>query len=464
MGIELDGFAPTDDEYRSTVYNYVNRLSDLGKFRLRTVPLPYSERTGRFLVEGLVGGECPTCLADSRGGFCEACGHPIDFGRLLDPYSILDPTDPVTFREADLLVFPLEEYREQLIAYYADKVATWRPHPMAFVRELLSRPLPDYPITYPVDWGLPAPFPQTPRQTINAWLEGMPASMYCTTHAQRELGLHPPSTDDAWRVERGGRLVVFMGFDPLYVWGIVHVAELMAHEGRYILPEMLLCNEFYDLDNEKFSTSKGHVVWARELVAEVPRDVVRFYLNLSAPEHARTSFGRLMLDKVAAQRLVDPWNELAMTLAKLAAEAGATGDPLPVSPEAAQHAVTIISRFSQCFELATFSLSRAAELLSQNVLRLRAHAQRLQATSLHRDTLRIRLGDLFLQVRALICAASPILIDLAARAARAGGFELRMSPDAFNQDTTTVFAVPRLSLRTQPADDEELASPPSSSS
>jgi methionyl-tRNA synthetase len=457
MGIALDGFAPTDDGYRSTVYDYVNRLYAKGKFRKRAVPLPYSEQTGKFLVEGLVGGDCPTCLADSRGGFCEACGHPIDFGMLLEPYSILDRTDQVSFRETEILVFPVEEYRDQLIAYYAEKTATWRPHPIAFMRELLARPLPDYPVTYPVDWGMPAPFAETPGQTINAWLEGMPASMYCTAHAQRQLGIEPPGNDDAWRAEHGARLVVFMGFDPLYVWGVVHVAELMAHEGRYVLQDNLLCNEFYDLENEKFSTSKGHVVWARDLVAEVPRDVVRFYLNLTAPEHARTNFSRASLDQVAAERLVDPWNELVTVLTKLTAEVGGESEPLPVSPETPARAAAMVTRFSSCFELTTFSLSRGAELVAQNVERLRAHAQRALAENLDPDTLCVRLGDLFLQLRALICCASPILIDLAASAARAGDFELRMSAGTFDLAETTAFPVPRLSMHMAPASPGDLS-------
>ena len=125
---------------------------------------------------------------------------------------------------------------------------------------MLARPLPDYPITYPVEWGWPAPFAETPGQTLNAWLEGMPASMYCTAHAQRQLGVEPPTNDDAWRAEHDAELVFFVGFDNLFIWALVHVAELIAHEGRYVLPDTILCNEFYELENEKFSTSKGHVV------------------------------------------------------------------------------------------------------------------------------------------------------------------------------------------------------------
>jgi methionyl-tRNA synthetase len=451
IGVDLDGFAPTDDGYRATVYDYVNRLYELGKFRMRTVRLPYSEAKGEFLVEGLVGGDCPNCLADSRGGICEACGLPIDFDALIEPWSILDPSDPVTLREADIMVFPLEEYREQLIAFHREKEASWRPHAVTFMRELLSKPLPDFPITYPIGWGMPAPFAETPGQTLNAWLEGMPASMYCHAHARRMLGEQVPSNDDAWLAEHDNRLLFFVGFDNLFIWAGVHVAELIAHEGRYILPDTLLCNEFYELDNDKFSTSKGHLVWTRDLVADVPRDIARFYLNLTAPEHSRTNFSRAALEKVAGERLVGPWNDLAATLAKLTAEAGVEDEPLPVSAQAAGYAAVIVERFSLCLQLSSFSLSRAADLIVQNVARLRQQADRVGEQGLDRDALRLRLGDLYLQLRALITSSSPILIDLAAEAARVGGFEPRMAADAFDVTTTTAFPVPALSMRANQA-------------
>ena len=448
MGVDLDGFAPTDEGYRARLYDHVGRLHQAGEFELRTVVLPYSESRGEYLVEGYVGGDCPTCLADSRGGACEACGHPIDFGRLLEPYSIMDPSDPVTWRDAEILVFPLEKYRDRLAAYYADRPTSWRPHAMTLMREILSHPLPDYPVTYPISYGWPAPFPETPGQTLNAWLDGIPASMYCTAWADRQLGAEPPSDDDAWRAERDARLVCFMGYDPLFVWGIVHVAELMAHGDRYGLWDTLLVNEFYELENEKFSSSKGHLIWARDLVAEVPRDVVRFYLCLSAPEHARTNFGRAVLDKVADERLVTPWNELCSALAKLDVEVGETG-PLPVSASARAQAAAVVARFSACYELDTFSLFRAADLIAVNVERLRHRA--LAALAAAPDERRARLGDLFLVLRALLAAAAPVLIDLADAARQAGAAD-GLAPGAFEVAETTAFAVPRLSLHATPTD------------
>ena len=450
MGISLDGFSPTDDGYRALVYDYVQRLYDAGKFRLRTVRLPWGERSQKFLVEGFVGGSCPTCLDDSRGGFCETCGHPIDFDGLIEPSSILDPGEPVSYREATILVLPMEEYRERLIEYHARRAGRWRPHVVTLMREVLAKPLPDYPITYPVEWGLPAPFAETPGQTINAWLEGMPASIYCTGWAQRHRGGNPPADDDAWRAGNDARAIVFMGFDPLYVWGLVHIAELMAHDGRYVLTDTLHVNEFYELEHEKFSTSKGHVVWARDLVAEVPRDVVRFYLCVSAPEHARTNFSRATLDKIAGERLVRPWNDLAGSLAKLCVEIGDAG-PLPVSPESPAYAAAIVNRFASCYELDSFSLARAADLVVQYTGRLRARAAAALADDLDRDARRLRAGDLFLEVRALVSGASPILADLAART----DMPISFDADAYQVTTVAALALPGLDLRMAPAGPSE---------
>jgi methionyl-tRNA synthetase len=424
MGIAVDGFAPTDDDYRSTVYDYVNRLHALGKFRLRTVRLPYSEATGTYLVEGLVGGDCPTCLADSRGGICEACGHWIDFDGLLDPWNLLDPSDEVTYREAEILVFPLEEYRERLIAFHEEKASTWRPHLVQLMRELLSKPLPDYPITYPVAWGLPAPFPETPGQTINAWTEGMPASMYCNHYGRLQQGHRPPTTDDAWRAEHDAELVFFVGFDNLFIWALVHVAELMAHEGRYVLPSTILTNEFYELENEKFSTSRNHLIRGADLVAEVPRDLVRFYLALTCPEDQRANFTREGLDKVTAQRLRDPWNALADRIEALVTD---PGEELKVTDAGRRRAAVIVERFQACYDLTSFSLTRAADGIITQLARLLT-------------TERAEPGDLLMEVRTFLACAAPILIDVTAEA-EARGVELTLDTGA---ETIDAFLLPRL--------------------
>src|SRR5690349_10498254 len=95
IGVAVDGFAPFDEGYRAAVIDFTARLHAAGKLRPRTVRLPYLEGRDQFLVEGLVEGGCPVCLATSRGGLCESCGHPNNFDDLIDPHSTMHPSDPV---------------------------------------------------------------------------------------------------------------------------------------------------------------------------------------------------------------------------------------------------------------------------------------------------------------------------------------------------------------------------------
>ncbi|CAM5241962.1 hypothetical protein SAVIM40S_06759 [Streptomyces avidinii] len=436
-GISVDGFAPFDKGYRQTVIDFVTDLHSDGAFRLKTVLLPYVEATGEYLMEGLVAGDCPVCLVESRGGLCESCGHPNNFDELLRPRSTVDPAAVVTHREAQILVLPMEEYRDRLADYYVRHRDVLRPHTAQLIREALERPLPDFPITYPTAWGIPAPFTETPGQVLNAWAEGMAASMYCTWYAAEQLGEHTDRFDEHWLSEHGIDLVYFLGFDNVYFWGMTHLALLMAHGDRYVEPHAIVSNEFYELENQKFSTSKGHVVWAADLVAEVPRDLVRFYLALTAPEHSRTNFSREALESLSSSRLVEPWNRLAGRLDEMLAAVPADA-LLPVSETGAEQAGIVVDRFRSHYELESFSLHRAADLIVVHLDRLLKQADRV-AMDVPSD-----LGDLILAVRTLTACAAPLLVDVAARAERAGA-DLTLPADAFAADPVAPLRLPLLS-------------------
>ena len=441
IGISFDGFGPFDDTYRATVLDYFAALHAAGKFRLRTVRMPFLERTGEFIVEGLIEGDCPVCLSSSRGGLCETCCHPNNFDELIDPHSTIDRGEIPVTRPATILVFPMEEYRERLIAYHEAWAPYWRPHMVQMVRELLSRPLADLPVTYPISWGMPAPFPETPGQVLNAWLELIPAGMYTTSYCAARRGRDIPP-GQLWLPAENRRLVHFLGFDNAYFFCLAHMALLMAHgDDAYIRPEWILANEFYELESEKFSTSAGHVVSVQDLLSEVPRDVARLYLALTAPEYQRTTFSRAGLDKIASRRLADPWNQLAATLGKAVANASGCA-PLPVTDGGRARAEAMRARFDTCYEVPGYSLNRAAETILIQISRLARHAAGLDGTPL--ADAGPRWGDLFLETKALLALAAPILIDLSAAASRSGGYDGVLTAGAFDVADVMPFTPPAL--------------------
>jgi methionyl-tRNA synthetase len=420
IGISYDGFGPFDSTYKATVLQYFKALHDAGVFKLKTVRLPYLERTGEFMVEGLIEGDCPVCLSSSRGGLCETCCHPNNFDQLLNPHSTINPDDKLTYREATIMVLPLEEYRDRLTEYHESLATHRRPHVRQMIAELLARPLQDVPITFPLNWGIDAQFPEVPGQVLNAWLELIPAGMFTTSYAASKLG-RDTVPGELWRKAENLRIVHFLGFDNAYYFCLPHIAMLMAHGDKYVWPESIINNEFYELESSKFSTSKRHVLTPQELLKEVPRDVARLYLALTAPEYQRSTFSRAGLDKMAEDRLIGPWNQLAGALAKAIANAGDDSTRLPVTPGGRGRIVLMLERFDLFYEMPTFNLNRAADTVLVQLERLRGRAAALDGVGL--DEQPEAWGDLFAEVKALLALASPLLIDLVAAAREAGVFD-----------------------------------------
>jgi len=432
MGISVGTLPPIDHRYRSAVVDFISALHTAGRFALRTVRLPYTEQADTYLVDGLLKGECLVCSAESCGGSCEACGHPNHFDQLKNPRSSMDPTDPVTYRATTVLVLPMEEYRERLVAYYKSHEANWRPHSLQLIREILAKPLPDVPVTYPGDWGVPAPFPETPGQMLYPWVEAMPAAMYSTWWATREEHDGQGAVDALWRAEDKAQVVYFHGFDNVYFWGMVDLVLLMAHGERYVLPRANICNEFYELDHEKFSTSRNHVIWTADLVDEVPRDLARFYLALTCPENERSNFSRQAMGDIVSERLVRPWNSLAERVDELLA--GLDPDSvLSVTAAGRERSAAMVQRFRLCYELPNFSLRSAADAITSS-LDLLAAVAFTEITSPTGPS----LGDLLLLIKTFLAGAAPIMIDLTA-AADAAGADLTV-----NGDSIAPFRLPRL--------------------
>ncbi|GIG18119.1 hypothetical protein Cme02nite_64510 [Catellatospora methionotrophica] len=398
MGIAVDGYTGDGARFTGWVLEFLGRLRAAGRLELRRVKFPYSERSGRFLLDGFASGGCPHCLAEGCAGLCESCGNLVCAGDLIGVRSTLEPAEPVTMREAEVLVLPVERYRDRLRAHFAAHAGGMRPHMAQAMARMLDQPLADFPVTYPVGWGIRVPFPEVAGQVVNPNAEAVAWSMHCSALAAEGRHGGEVAEDELWLAGAGSEIVYFLGFDNIYPFAIAAPAMLLAFDGRYTLPTRYLTNEFYELDDQKFSTSRGHVVRGRELAAEVPRDVIRFYLAATSPEHQRTGFSRQGLTRVAGLRLVEPWNRVAERANRWAGHG-----PLPVSARSRHAGARMAELFAAAYDLDGFSLNRAAEAITDQLARLDGwQADDADA------------GDFCFEVGCLLRAAAPILIDLAA--------------------------------------------------
>lgn len=303
--IELDLFsnALENAEHIAFVQQIFSELYDQGAFKTKTTDILYCTACQHYLVESFAKGRCPYCEEGASGNLCEACGHVNNPVELLDPRCSVCNSPPEV-RQYTGLFLPLEDYRARLAEFYATRVS-WRPHLRALCQQLVSHPFPDYPVSYPTNWGIPVPVEGFQGQVINVWWE-MFLGHIATTRAWAASQGEPQLGEALW--SPGARLLQFLGYDNSFFNAVLHVATSMALKGRYILPEHIITNEFYLLDGEKFSTSRNHAIWGHDVLKTVQADALRLYLSRTNPEQMQTNFSYQEFVAFVQQELVGRWN------------------------------------------------------------------------------------------------------------------------------------------------------------
>ncbi len=375
-GIEADTFHNPDAGHVRFVQDFFLHLHKTGKIISKKKTVLVDQASGAMVFESYLSGHCKVCFAETAGAICESCGHPNDASSIKLPKSQLNPDGKpegrkiyeavakLVRKELDLVVLELESYRTQIQDFFRGKQGKWRPHLLQLVDEMLARPLPDYPITYVSDWGIPAPFDGHQGQVLNVWAEMYPGLVYGTEMAAKKGGGGGADAHTLWARESKPEIVQFLGYDNSFFFAFVHLALSFA-DGSHCQPSYIVTNEFYEYENFKFSTSKRNLIWGRDLLAETPRDHVRYFLALSNPEYQKVNFTRPAMDKLLDARLISPWKKLCDSLhAKGRLSQVSAGDPIKLHESDIASLLEILERFERFYGVENFSPQRVAEHIS----------------------------------------------------------------------------------------------------
>lgn len=350
--IELDAFNRPDAGHARFVAQFFSALHADGKLIVRESACLFCEECRTFVFEAYVGGACPTCFEQARGNICEVCGHPNDPVDLIEPYCTRDRGHRLVRKTAPGAFLPLERYRAEFERYFARTDVVWRTHFLELVRELLAARLPDFRLTYPSEWGIPVALPGSSGQTFNAWGEMLPGLMNSFAVAAAGLGRDaaeyrfdpaPPRTE----------LVQFFGFDNSWFF-FVHLGLLFAAGPRCIRPKAFVVNEFYELENLKFSTSLKHAIWAGDFLERYEVDLVRLYVAYTNPELQRTSFTEADMLAWLSENVLRPWE-------RVRAAAGSGFDDAAALRRFAAYS----ARIERHYGAESFSLRQAARVVVQ---------------------------------------------------------------------------------------------------
>ena len=344
-GSDVEDFFYPDVESCNFVRDLFVEMHDKGILHRKSFPFFYSPPRRAFVDEAGVSGYCPRCLAACKCGICEACAFINDAATILSPRETVTGFNSLELRYVDVLVLSLESFRDELILFYkSDRV--FRSRYLDLVREALSGPSCDFPVSVPGNWGIPINHPEFPGQVVNAWAELMAHLLWGYGRAAKKLGAQP-------------QVVNFFGFDNSYFYAIVHASLFMAAGRREWLPHAAINNEFYNLEHRKFSTSNNHVIWARDLAERHSPDLIRFYAAFNNPGFEKSNFSEDEMVAVVDHRLAGPWRAVAGRCASLFSIAGG-GNGLPSSQMLAA-GLAGLNRVGLSYSLERFHLRQASE-------------------------------------------------------------------------------------------------------
>ena len=302
MDIPVDQFTVTgtDPAYREGLQDFFSRLVRSGAVQRRTDPALFDAETRKYLYEVDVGGRCPNCSSPTGGNICEECGEPNLCVDLVNAKSKLSGAEPVR-GAADRFSLPLHDFRETVLAHHrAGKVS---PRLQDLARRVFARGEFHLPVTHPSEWGVPPVEPVEGRQVIWVW----PEMAYGFLHGIAELGRRHGRDWSADQPQRDWKIVHFFGYDNSFYHTILYpVLYALAHPD-WVCDIEYNVNEFYLLDGAKFSTSRRHAIWGKDILSSETVDAVRYYLCLTRGETERTNFELQTCQAVIEETLIGRW-------------------------------------------------------------------------------------------------------------------------------------------------------------
>ncbi|MCB9898113.1 MAG: methionine--tRNA ligase [Planctomycetes bacterium] len=341
------------DPHYALSQEFFLRLLRAGAIAPRTTRQHFCVTDDRFLPDRYVVGTCYVCGGSARGDECKVCGSWLEAVKLIDPHCVICGNEPEVrdTMQYELDLSPVSEltrsgaardprwptFQRWLVEAFAggrlkDNVRTG-----VFDKLLVEGDgLRGRPITRDLPWGVPVPARDLDGATVEGhvgkvlyvWFDAPIGYVSATIEWARDLAhdadrwrrwwitsathdftsrvaLPEGSSAEAWP---GPRLVHFIGKDNIPFHCVVFPAMLGMQtradvdEGdasgfigprageRWVLPENVPANEFYNLEGKKFSTSDRWYLDNEHMFATYGVDALRWYVTVSMPETADSNF------------------------------------------------------------------------------------------------------------------------------------------------------------------------------
>ena len=309
LGMTYDIFTRTTtaNHYRVTQDLFL-KLYEKGYLVAQKQMGAFDPVSGRTLPDRYIEGKCPICgFPDARGDQCDNCGNQLDPVDLINPHQ-RGSDAPVEFRETEHFFFDLPAFGQQL-ASWIESHGNWRPnvrkYSLEFVRNLKQRA-----ITRDLDWGVPVPLPgweDNPAKKIYVWFDAVIGYLSASIELAVQRG-EPDAWKQWWQNPESKHYYV-MGKDNTTFHTVLWPAILLG-AGDLHLPDEIVASEFLHMEGSKLSTSRGNVIYVKDVLDHYDPDALRYYLMIAGPENQDTDFTWAEFVRRNNDELVATWGNL----------------------------------------------------------------------------------------------------------------------------------------------------------
>jgi methionyl-tRNA synthetase len=325
LGLTYDLFTrTTTPNHYAVVQEMFTTVHRNGYMVEQTTKGAVSPSTGRTLPDRYIEGTCPICGYDSaRGDQCDNCGNQLDATDLINPRSRINGETP-EFVETQHFFLDLPALGDALTEWLDGREAsgTWRPNVILFSQNILKDIKPRA-MTRDIDWGIPVPLDgwrDHPTKRFYVWFDAVIGYLSASIEWARRSG-----DPDAWRHWWNNPEALsyyFMGKDNITFHSQIWPAELLAYDGRgsrggqpgvygeLELPTEVVSSEFLTMESRKFSSSRGVVIYVRDVLDRYQPDALRYFISAAGPESSDSDFTWAEFLRRTNGELVAGWGNL----------------------------------------------------------------------------------------------------------------------------------------------------------
>ena len=356
LGLSYDLFTRTTTRnHYAVVQEMFRQVYQNGYLVPQTTMGAVSPSTGRTLPDRFIEGTCPICGYDSaRGDQCDHCGNQLDPMDLIMPRSKVNGETP-EFVKSEHLFLDLPALTEALASWLSTR-QNWRPNVLKFSLNLLGDVKPRA-MTRDIDWGIPVPlegWENQPTKRIYVWFDAVVGYLSASIEWARRRALAGQGDGEEWRAwwcDPEAQAYYFMGKDNITFHSQIWPAELLGYSGtgsrggqpgeygRLQLPTEVVSSEFLTMEGKQFSSSRGVVIYVRDLLERYQADALRYFIAVAGPENQDSDFTWAEFKRRTNDELVAAWGNLVNRTMNLIHKNFGAIPPQPVSLQPVDAAV-----------------------------------------------------------------------------------------------------------------------------